>query len=73
MMGLSGSMIPMLWPKAQEFLADICSDKKFQGATVTINSDGLQFSLPTGEIFSISPDTDYNAAIAMLGEVMGNG
>jgi len=71
MMGFSGSMIPMLWPKAQEMLRDIISDGDTIGDSVTFNTQGMAYKFADGNELLITPETTYDEFMLVVAEIKG--
>lgn len=71
MMGFSGSMVPMLWPKAQEMLRDLISNDDIIGDSVTFTTQGMAYKFADGNELLITPETSYDEFMLVVAEIKG--
>ena len=65
-----GMPINMMWPMVQENLGKLCTDKKMQGLTLSIESEGLRVTDKNGLDKLILPDATYEEVSEIIEGVL---
>lgn len=65
--------IKMMWPTIQENLEKMLADKSLHGLALVVEADGLRISHPAGESYLITPESEHDEVMEIIGGILKGG